>query len=314
MKTKTIVIAASSVALLLGAIFLFIQKQQNPSSTYSNNLPKILETHRKTMQDSPWARAYQNGKIEDLLKALQDSNPKEREEFYRFSIRYFDLKEPNQLTSEQLKQLTENLLRNIDSQYSATPTPSSRSLGLTFLKRLRDRGHDELIKSHLIANLKKIKPKDILFLDSIDVLVVIDPFDPMLLDQILHQLKTAPAHETYPLVQILSELKDSTALLSFLKVLAKQFRNTAPNLQPIYFKVLVERGSSLNLDLNEQYQWILKQSSEASMDALLSALPYAKSPSVLRPIVERLSQQSNLRHLQIRAKALLEDSKIWQGK
>lgn len=314
MKTKTIVIAASSVALLLGATFIFFQKRQTPSSSYSNNLPKILETHRKNMQDSPWAQAYRNGKIEGLLKVLQESHPKEREEFYRFSIRYFDLKEPNQITNEQLKQLTENLLRNIDSQYTSKQNPTPRSLGLTFLKRLRGRGNDELIRSHLLANLQQIKSKDLLFLDSVDVLVAIDPFDSNLMEKILTIIKTAPPQETYPLVQILSELKDSTAMLSFLKLLANQFHKVGPDLQPVYFKVLVERGSALNLDLNDQYQWIMKQSSEASMDALLSVLPYTKRPSVFKAIVQKLSQQSNLRHLQVRAKTLLEDSTLWQAK
>lgn len=312
---KTIFIGVFLIgAVGTGLYFGFRRWNREPKSPYTNVLPSMIAEQRKNTQNSPLANAYQLGNVDFLLKNMNEGLSNGADEFFHYSIRYFDMNESLGFDSQHMIKFIEGIFKFISDHDQKFKVKKERTLAVPFLKRLRGRGHDDLISNGLLKLIKNRKPQEIIYLDALDVLVGISPFNPELLQQCLSSISKNKNNEAYPIVQLLSELSDEKALRAYLETLSKTFGKAPSSIKPIYYKILVERGTPLNINLQEPLTWIKQQKDEVSMDVLLTTIPLMKDPRPYQSIVSDLASSGGNQFLKARAAQLLKQSPLWRAR
>ncbi len=286
--------------------FIFYFSKSKQTSKEKVVLSDILKKDKISMSTSPWGSAYKKDEVEPLLKALSSELPKNAENFFQFSIHYFDVKEPVNLSPAHLQQLISETFSFLEKTKNIKATARSRTLLFPFIKRLRGLGQDTVLKEGLLKWTKKWSPNEIHFIDALDVLVGISPFDENLLKTCLNVLKSAPDHETFEISQILQDLKDPKAKTLFLNTIAAHFNKASPQQQPLYFKILMQNSSQAILDLDPKIKFALQQNSDLWVDAILTSATFAKVPKIFKPYIEKISQDRSRPYFQQRAQAVLK--------
>jgi hypothetical protein len=309
-KKNKLWIFSLSLAALAVLIFIFYTNKKKQASKEQVVFADILKKDKNSMSASPWGSAYKKGEVAPLIQALNSELPKNVENFFQFSIHYFDVKEPINLSSADLQILIKETFRFLEKTKNINATARSRTRLFPFIKRLRGLGQDHILKEDLLKWTKKWSPKELHFIDALDVLVGISPFDEELLKTCLKVLKSAPDHETFEITQILQELKDPKARALFLTAIADHFSKASPQQQPLYFKILMQNSAQGTLDLAPKIQYALKQNSDLWVDAILTSVTFAKDPKIFKPYVEKISLDGSRPFFQHRAEALLKVIKL----
>jgi len=293
--------------LILGGLYYFQQKDfQRQAKPPQVPLSQMLAQDRKKVVSSPWAQAYKNGDLQVLLEPLSDTTGKKAEDFFQFSIHYLDMKEIINLSESDFKKWVEAIFLFLERNEKERMGNRTRTLLFTFLKKLRGRGQDDLLKSKLLPWTHKWNPKNNNYLDSLDVLVGISPFDKELLKSCLQGIKTKPDHETFSIIQVLNDLKDSSAMKSFLETLEKNFSKASPEQQPFYFKILMEKSKEFSMNMSDKIPYAMKQNSDLWIDALLTSVHFSNDPQQFRPFLNKVIQDGSRPHFQNRAATVLK--------